>query len=149
MRLFLGLAGAVALSVPGIAATCIPFRNMQEHVLTNFSQARMEKRDNLPSIADSFPGADRCLSRKAGEADRVARMQCYWSTNVEEQLTTLLQDLKTCYPEWKAQELANPAAVRQVIFKQDEARAGVWLVQTFNANTKLNLMLVYMQKVNP
>jgi hypothetical protein len=118
-------------------------------VLTNFSQARTETRDNLPSIADSFPGADRCLPRKASGTDSVARMQCYWSTNVEEQLTTLLQNLKTCYPDWKAQELANPAAVRQVIFRQDESRAGIWLVQTFNANTRLNLMLVYMQKVNP
>lgn len=149
MRLLLGLCGAVALSVPSIAATCTPFRDMQEHVLTNFSQVRMETRDKLPSIANSFPGADRCLPRKADETDPVARLQCYWSSNAEEHLTTLLQDLKTCYPEWKAQELANPAVVRQVIFRQDETRAGIWLVQTYNANNQLNLMLVYMQKVKP
>lgn len=149
MRLILGLAGAVALSVPGIAATCTPFRNMQEHVLTNFSQARTETRDNLPNIANSFPGADRCLSRKAGETDPVARMQCYWSSDVEARFATLLQEVKTCYPNWPDEELKNPAAVRQVIFRQDQMRAGVWIVQLYKANTRMILMLAYMQKVKP
>lgn len=149
MRLFLGLVGAVALSAPGIAATCTPFRDMQEHVLTNFSQVRMETRDNLPSIADSFPGADRCLPRKAGETDPVARMQCYWSRDVETRFATLLQEVKTCYPNWPDEELTNPAAVRQVIFRQDQMRAGVWIVQLYKANTRMILMLAYMQKVKP
>lgn len=149
MRIALGLCAAAAVSCSGFAATCTPYRDMQDHVLSNFAQARMETRDNLGNIVGSFPGADRCLPRKASDKDPVARMQCYWSSRVDEQLTTLLQDLKTCYPNWKAQDLANPSAVRQVIFRQDESRAGVWLVQMYNANARLHLMLVYMQKVKP
>ena len=149
MRSFLALLVAIALTFPGKAETCTPFTNMRDHVLSNFAQAQYEQREGLPSLAESFPGADRCLSRKASDGDPVARMQCYWSRDVENRFTVLLQDLKSCYPGWQEQERTEPSALRQVILKQDEMRAGVWLVQLYKANTRVILMLVYMQKVKP
>ena len=147
MRILLSLLGAVALSTSGMAATCTTFQDMQNHVRANFEQPGMETPENLGNIAGKFPGTGRCVPRKAGGTDPVARFECYWASDVESRFAALLQDLKTCYPNWQPEERTDPAAVRQVRLKQDEMRAGVWIVQLYNAKTRMILMLAYMQKV--
>jgi hypothetical protein len=147
MRILLGLLGAIVTSFPGIADTCKPFKDMQGHVLTNFSQLSMETQDKRLSSADSFPGAARCQLSKADEKSPVADMQCYWSRDVQGRFTALLQELKTCYPNWQQQEQNDPDAVQLVHFKQDNMRAGLWIVQLYNAKTRVILRLTFMQKV--
>lgn len=147
MRIVLGLLGVVLTSFPGIADTCKPFRDMQAHVLTNFSQLSMAAKDNRLGSADSFPGAARCQLRKADEKSPVADMQCYWSHDVQGRFAALLQELKTCYPNWQQQEQSYPDALRVVHFKQDNMRAGIWIVQLYNAKTRMILRLTFMRKV--